>query len=46
MLLDAAYLREAIYRKRYGDEKLAKRIRYREARGWPLWGPDEQETAE
>jgi hypothetical protein len=28
MLLDANYLREAIYKKRYGEEKLAKRIAY------------------
>jgi hypothetical protein len=45
MLLDANFLREAIYKKRYGEKALAKRIVYREARGWPLWGPDVVEEA-
>jgi hypothetical protein len=45
MLLDRNHLMEAIYRKKYGDEKLAKRITFRESRGWPLWGPDGVEEA-
>jgi hypothetical protein len=46
MLLDVNALREAIFRKKYGDEKLKKRIAFRESRGWPLWGPNEQEAEE
>jgi hypothetical protein len=47
MLLDVNHTREEIYKKRYGEDKLAKRIAYREARGWPIWSPDgEQEAAE
>jgi hypothetical protein len=37
-LLDREYLCEAIYRKRYGDEQLEKRIAIRAKRGIPLWG--------
>jgi hypothetical protein len=37
-LLDCEYLCEAIYRKRYGDEQLEKRIAIRAKRGIPLWG--------
>jgi hypothetical protein len=33
MLLDREHLMKAIYRKKYGDEKLAKRIVFRESRG-------------
>jgi hypothetical protein len=36
-LLDREYLCEAIYRKRYGDEQLEKRIAIRAKRGIPLW---------
>jgi hypothetical protein len=46
LLLDRGHLMEAIFRKKHGDEKLAKRIKYREARGWPLWPDDQQEAAE
>ncbi len=47
LLSDRSYLREEIYRRRHGDEKLAKRIAYRTARGWPLWPDgDEREAAE
>jgi hypothetical protein len=45
-LLDRNMMAEAIFRKKYGDEKLAKRIAHRESRKWPLWGPDQQEAAE
>jgi hypothetical protein len=33
------HLSEAIFRKKYGDEKLQQRIKYRGASGWPLWSP-------
>jgi hypothetical protein len=46
MLLDAKYLRETIYKQRYGENKLKKRIAYRKARGWPLWPGDAEEAAE
>jgi hypothetical protein len=46
MLLDRSYLMEAIYRKKYGDEALAKRIKHRESRGWPLWPDSAEEAAE
>jgi integrase len=36
-LLDREYLCEAIYRKRYGDEQLEKRIALRKKLGIPLW---------
>ena len=46
MLLDAKYLRETIYKQRYGENKLKKRIAYRKAPGWPLWPGDAEEAAE
>jgi hypothetical protein len=46
LLLDRNHLREAIFRKKHGDEKLAKSIEFRESRGWPLWPDDQQEAAE
>jgi hypothetical protein len=36
-LLDREYLCEAIYRKRYGDEQLEKRIALRKKLEIPLW---------
>jgi integrase len=54
LLLDREFLMEAIFRERYGEERLEQRIEYRRRRGWPLWGPagpmdddeDEQQAAE
>jgi hypothetical protein len=52
LLLDTEHLVEAIYRKRYGDDALAKRIAYRERLQMPLWGglrrrgEDKREAAE
>jgi hypothetical protein len=37
-LLDREYLCEAIYRARYGDEKLERRIAHRKRLNMPLWG--------
>jgi hypothetical protein len=48
LLLDRDHLAEAIFRKKYGkkaDEMIAIRIKYREARGWPMWGADKKQEA-
>jgi hypothetical protein len=37
-LLNREYLCEAIYRKRYGDEQLDRRIAYRKRHNMELWG--------
>jgi hypothetical protein len=38
LLLDRAFMLEAIYRNRYGEKRLASRIENRRKRGLPLWG--------
>jgi hypothetical protein len=48
LLLDHDHLAEAIFRKKYGkkaDEMIAVRTKYREARGWPMWGVDKKQEA-
>jgi hypothetical protein len=37
LLLDRAYMLEAIYRARYGEKRLESRIESRRKRGLPLW---------
>lgn len=37
LLLDRAFMLEAIYRKRYGDKRLERRIETRKKLGLPLW---------
>ena len=47
-LADLDWLRQEIFRRRYGEDRLAKRIEYRARRGWPMWGlggDDEQQEA-
>ncbi|MGY4177636.1 hypothetical protein ACVIHH_002927 [Bradyrhizobium sp. USDA 4518] len=39
LLLDRDHILEEIFRKRYGDERLERRIKFRKKRGWPLWAP-------
>ena len=38
LLLDRAFMLEAIYRKRYGNKRLERRIETRKKLGLPLWG--------
>jgi integrase len=38
LLLDREYMLEMIYRTRYGDERLERRIEVRKKLGMPLWG--------
>jgi hypothetical protein len=38
LLLDREHLCEGIYRKRYGDDRLLRRVAFRKKHGMPLWG--------
>ncbi|SNT31747.1 hypothetical protein SAMN05216374_3124 [Tardiphaga sp. OK246] len=40
-LLDREHMMATMFAARYGEEQLEKRIAYRAARRWPLWGPNE-----
>lgn len=40
-LLDRDFMMAIMFAARYGEEQLEKRIAYRVARRWPLWGPNE-----
>ena len=39
-LLDHDWLCESIYRNRYGEDRLQRRISLRKKQGTPLWGVD------
>jgi integrase len=41
LLLDRAYMLESIFRNRYGDKRLERRIESRRKRGLPLWDVDD-----
>lgn len=46
LLLDRSYMLEMIYRRRYGEERLERRIESRKRLGLPLWGPIKGETTD
>jgi hypothetical protein len=46
LLLDRAFTLEAIYRKRYGDKRLERRIEKRKKLGLPLWGASVDDLVE
>jgi hypothetical protein len=46
LLLDRGYMLETIYRKRYGDKRLERRIESRKKLGVPRWGAVTRNTVD